>query len=480
MLKCPRCGTENRDAARYCNTCASPLASQAPLPTGTLVHGRYTVASILCQGARGRVYLVNDNPTGRPQALKELFTAHLLPADAAQAAQSFEKKASTLASLSHPNLPHIDVPFTEGGRQYLVMEYVDGETLEATLRGAKGFLPEADVVKWAVQVCEVLECLHGLKPPFIFHDLKPANVMLAKDGKVKLIGFGLARLFDLARAADTLKLGTVGYAPPEQYAGPGKTDARSDVYALGATLHHLLTRRDPSALPFAFPNCKLVNPALSDRVCDVVSLATELDPAKRYATAREARAALLGKAPPTPPSPSGPGREVEDTHVIAWPPGPLRTFQALCIRCKRETTWFQERVSHCTCSGCARRVATGRISRTFEASCKVCRTRTAWVSGKSTTCLGCGEQYFRFAVVGTFTAHCANCSDTTSWAVGAGAMRCLACGRRLPFYAVSGSVDAHCSRCQTTTEWLVYYASPADQHNDRRSRLCLECGRVRT
>ncbi len=187
------------------------------------------------------------------------------------------------------------------------MDFVAGETLEAKLARAPQGLPVDVVLRAADQLCDVLDYLHNRKKPVIFRDLKPGNIMIDDRGEAKLIDFGIARHFAQGKRSDTTALGTTGYAPPEQY-GKGQTDPRSDIYALGATLHHLLTGIDPADKPFAFVSPRSVRPAVPVEVDLAIMRAVEQDPAKRWQGARVMKQALHGlkeKPKPQPkPAPS--------------------------------------------------------------------------------------------------------------------------------------------------------------------------------
>jgi Tol biopolymer transport system component len=220
----------------------------------------------------------------------------------------FEREALILAQLDHLGLTRIWDYFQADGHAFLVMEYVPGLTLRELLRQIGGPLPERFVVACAIQLCTVLAYLHARRPPVIFRDLKPANVMvvappgaapadllaLPPDELVcKLIDFGIARIFKPEQPGDTLIIGTPGYAPPEQY-GQGQTDARSDIYGLGATMHHLLSGQAPAGMPL--PPLDQVAPAVSPGLARVVARATALDPADRYPNAQALRGDLLALA----------------------------------------------------------------------------------------------------------------------------------------------------------------------------------------
>lgn len=269
-------------------------AAEGPLIPGTVVRGRYKVVQVLDRGKLGAVYLVEDQQSsGRRRALKEIWDLFTDPDDRAQAWQKFEREAQTLMGLYHPGLPRIEEYFSRQGRIYIVMEYLEGQTLDSILRQSFSFLPEEQVVDWALQLCDVLDTLHSQEPPIIFSDLRPANIILDRKGRLKLLDFGFTYLFDPARLTNVLKAGTVGYAPPEQYAGPEYTGPWSDIYALGITLHELLTRYDPTSHPFVLPPPRKLNPAISHRLSDIIVKATELDASRRYRTIMEMERALL-------------------------------------------------------------------------------------------------------------------------------------------------------------------------------------------
>lgn len=254
------------------------------LQPNMLLQDRYRIVKMLGGGGMGQVYLAYDTRLAdKPCAVKELIPdPHATPEEREQAAAQFHREAATLAHLSHLNLPNVYDYFEERERFYLVMDYIEGDTLADRLNQTPRGVDQETVVGWAVQLCDVLEYLHGQTPPVIFRDLKPANVMITPAGEIKLIDFGVVRLFDPTKRTDTLKMGTAGYAPPEQYAGHGQTTPRSDIYALGATLHELLTGDDPTTHPFVFTPPRTLNSGISPSLSEVVTRAVNLDPADRF------------------------------------------------------------------------------------------------------------------------------------------------------------------------------------------------------
>jgi serine/threonine protein kinase len=252
----------------------------------------------------GAVYQVADTRiSGKTWALKEMSDAALTnPTEKLQAIEAFRREAELLSQLSHPNIPRVIDFFSERGKLYLVMDFVEGETLEDRIE--RGGLPlgESEVRPWAEQLCHVLGYLHSQQPPVIFRDLKPGNIMIDRTGHVKLIDIGIVRFFQPGKAKDTISFGTTGYAPPEQY-GKGQTDARSDIYTLGATLHHLLTGRDPALTPFQFQPVRQLNPRVSLAMERAVMRALEQDPARRWSSAQAMWQAMTYTPPPPTPVP---------------------------------------------------------------------------------------------------------------------------------------------------------------------------------
>ena len=241
----------------------------------------------------GAVYQARDTKEGTLCAIKEMSLSGVQLNDQPQAIKNFLAEAEILSRLKHPNLPACTDFFTEGERDYLVMEYIDGVTLEDLLERNKGPFPESRVLVWASQLCDVLEYLHSRQPPVIFRDMKPGNIMVTRSGRIiKLIDFGIARLFRASGSQDTQLLGTPGFAPPEQY-GSAQTDKRSDIYSLAMTLFQLLTLA-VSENGFGLTNVHTKFPHISPPVARALEKATSLRPEDRYESIVVFRRALLG------------------------------------------------------------------------------------------------------------------------------------------------------------------------------------------
>jgi len=263
---------------------------------GSILAGRYRLERRLGEGAAGIVWLARDmRERGLVWAIKELDFDMFAPGERGEALDLFEREASMLMRLRHESLPRVVDRFTEQGREYLVMERVEGPTLDQILAARGGPLEEKDVIVWGVQLCNVLQYLHNLNPPVVYRDLKPSNVMVHREGgKVKLIDFGIARRATPTRKGDTAAYGTPGYAPPEQYAG--HAEPRSDLYALGVTLYQLLTARDPQASGFKFRPARVHNRGVSELMEALLADCLQHETVRRPSSAVEVRERLFQAA----------------------------------------------------------------------------------------------------------------------------------------------------------------------------------------
>ena len=315
------------------------------LTPDTLLQNRYRVLRHIGGGGMGLVYLAEDNRLpGRMCAVKEMSPDQLPPDDRTWASNAFRQEAQMLARLDHAGLTSVTDFFPEGNGLYLVMDYVRGQTLEDMLQDAPNErLPQGQVLNVTRQLCNVLEYLHGQNPPVIFRDLKPSNVMLTPEGQVKLIDFGIARLFKPTKSQDTVTLGTPGYAAPEQWGTAGQSDVRSDIYGLGVLLLRLSTGYDPTPNPFPLPQPRAVMPQISPKIEYLILRATPTEPDARYQSIAEFRrdvdtpserlkpqekTRLLAAARPPSPPPALAAYPTPYPQVTPYPqpaPAPKRT-----------------------------------------------------------------------------------------------------------------------------------------------------------
>jgi serine/threonine-protein kinase len=280
-----------------------------PLPNNTILRERYKITNIVGQGGMGSIYRAEDlRLPGRFCAIKEVQPEPGASSEVqAQAQDQFLQEASILARLDHPNLPKVSDFFHQDGRDYLVMDYVPGKDLRQINQESWGGgeeLEEAQVLGWAEQILDALIYLHHHDPPVLHRDIKPANIKLTPSSRIKLVDFGLVKLMDQddARTITVVQgRGTALYTPLEQYGGDGgHTDVRSDIYALGATLYHLLTgQAPPSAKTRFLTPGKLrapreVNPSVSKKVSEAIMWAMEMHPNERPKNLRQFAGALLG------------------------------------------------------------------------------------------------------------------------------------------------------------------------------------------
>ncbi len=289
------------------------------LPIGTILDGKFKIVQVLGEGGMGTVYKVEL--VGRPgyfRAIKELLINPTTSVEERRAAiERFDKEIDLLFNLKHPRIPSFMLSFQERGNYYFVMEFVPGQSLDRLLEKRNAPLNEDDVIKWMMQVCEALTYIHSFNPPIILRDLKPGNIMVTDTGDVQLIDFGIARRFDPNKRTNTENLGTISYASPEHLGSltsPGQrrnpqnpaklvqTDARSDIYSLGATMYHLLTNYEPDPIQTPATGSILAkNPRLrtvrigNTAVCpieQVIIKAMQQNPAQRFQNAEAMRTAL--------------------------------------------------------------------------------------------------------------------------------------------------------------------------------------------
>lgn len=257
---------------------------------GEVIEGKYEILKEVGRGGMSVVYLAMDNRLNKQWAVKEIKRKGT-NSENQIVVQSLLSEANLMKRLDHPNLPRIVDIIENGQTIYIVMDYIEGEPLDKILK-KKGAQPEAAVIEWGIQLAEVLDYLHTRKPPIIYRDMKPANVMLKPDGNIKLYDFGIAREYKEQNSSDTVSLGTKGYAAPEQFGGMGQTDARTDVYGLGVTLYHLVTGKNPCEPPYEILPIRDVNPQLSVGLEYIIQKCTQLNPDERFQSCMEVLYAL--------------------------------------------------------------------------------------------------------------------------------------------------------------------------------------------
>jgi len=266
------------------------------LSSGTTLVKRYTIQDVVGVGGMGSVYRARDQHfpnVVKLVAVKEMINQAPDPLVRQTIVQNFEREANILATLSHASIPRIYDYFTVEDRSYLVLEYVHGKDIEQIIGETNGFVLEESALAWGIELCDVLAFLHNHKPdPIIFRDMKPSNIMVNQHNHIILVDFGIAKTFQSGQKGTMI--GTEGYSPPEQYRGEASTLA--DIYALGATLHHLITRRDPRLEPpfsFAERPVRKINPAISVELEAVINTALQYNPQDRFPTVEAMKEALI-------------------------------------------------------------------------------------------------------------------------------------------------------------------------------------------
>jgi serine/threonine-protein kinase len=264
---------------------------------GQIIDGKYEVLAFIGEGGMSCVYLARDQRLNKQWAVKEIKQTGDRERDEL-IARSFIVEANLMKRLDHPMLPRIVDIVKDSGTAYVIMDYIEGQSLDTIVRS---FGPQAqgDVLEWALDLCSVLDYLHNSSPPIIYRDMKPANIMLKPDGSTCIIDFGIAREYRdasqaslAARMSDTTVLGTRGYAAPEQFGGSGQTDPRTDIYCLGATLYHLLTGHSPADPPYEIFPIRHFDPSLSPGLERIIAKCTQPDPNARFQNCAELYYAL--------------------------------------------------------------------------------------------------------------------------------------------------------------------------------------------
>ena len=252
---------------------------------GEIIDGKYEVLREIGRGGMSVVYLAMDKRLNKQWAIKE-FRKDKDNASNQVALAALLKEANLMKRLDHPTLPRIVDIIDDNQNVYVIMDYIEGESLNKVL-DAYGAQPQEAVIEWAKQVSEVLDYLHTQNPPIIYRDMKPANLMLKPDGSVRLIDFGIAREHKEGKAGDTEAIGTRGYAAPEQFGGMGQTDARTDIYSFGVTLYHLVTGKSPAEPPYELYPIRQWDPSFSSGLEWLIQKCTQLNPGDRFQSCAE-------------------------------------------------------------------------------------------------------------------------------------------------------------------------------------------------
>ncbi|GHO45075.1 serine/threonine protein kinase [Ktedonospora formicarum] len=327
---CAHCGAANPGTETTCFACQQPLQPQEE--GAFLIGKRYRILDQVGSGGFGAVYKVADTQQNDAlRALKQINLRTLSPQQAIEATDAFNREVALLSQLKHTHLPRVHDHFTDPEHWYLLLDFIEGETLEmylerqprpsdATTPASFPQLAFADIFDIAFQLCDVLTYLHTRHPPIVFRDLKPANIMRTPTGELYLIDFGIARHFKPGQQRDTMPFGSPGYAAPEQY-GKAQTTPTSDVYSLGALLHHLLSGQDPAETPFQFDSLQGYGPAGINELVALIQRMVALDPLARPASIAEvanelhAIASLQGIRPPNRST-----RRLASPQPISLPP----------------------------------------------------------------------------------------------------------------------------------------------------------------
>ena len=287
------------------NKTKAPVPTPPPVPRpvpqkpkddemiGKTIANKYQLLRCIGNGGMSKTYLAMSTRLNKQWAIKVISkTGNNILLD------SVRKQNQILMKLAHPCIPQVIDIEEDEQHIYIVREYLQGEAMDVLIR-EKGAIPVETAIEWAITLCDVLSYLHTRTPAIIFRDMKPANIVVHPDGvQLKLVDFGIMRQYEPHKKQDTTVLGTKGYAAPEQYGGAGQTDARTDIFALGMTLHHMVTGRNPINAPYV--PIRQVNPSLPQILEDIIARCVEPDANKRFQTAEELKKALTGEGPVYP------------------------------------------------------------------------------------------------------------------------------------------------------------------------------------
>ena len=260
------------------------------METGTVLNNIYRVVRLLGKGSMGNVYLVERIKDDKKFVIKELMFSENAPLNREDGLEIFKREAAFMEKFDHFGIPEVYGIFSEEDRNYLVMDYIEGKTLEEIISSSHKPVEFKKAINWSIELCKILDYLHNsFKAPIVYRDLKPSNIIITPQGKVKLVDFGIARYYNPDKNEDTFSYGSPGYAPPEQYKGRGQSSPQTDIFALGVILFQMLTGYDPTLKPFHFPSMKSLNPNVPEELEKIVNKAIQLEPLKRYISISEFR-----------------------------------------------------------------------------------------------------------------------------------------------------------------------------------------------
>jgi len=254
---------------------------------------RYDVISHLGKGTMGSVYLVKRKSDEKELVVKKLIITSTSGLSERSAREIFQREFELLKRFYHPGLPEVYDTFRQDEQDYLALEYIKGETLEDIINKNNEPFPVAQALKWVIEIAEILDYLHNsFEAPIVYKDLKPSNIIITPEGKPRLIDFGTSRYYNPDKHSDTHRLGTPGYAAPEQYQKKGQTNPQSDLFSLGVILFQLLTTYDPTVTPLKFPSMRSLNPSITDKLEKIIKKSIQLEPLNRYISVMELKEEL--------------------------------------------------------------------------------------------------------------------------------------------------------------------------------------------
>lgn len=293
---CKHCGAINQPEAAVCFACGRSVKITERLPelhhAEHLLQQRYRLLEQIGKGGFSAVYKAEDTAEQRHVAIKAISLHGLRPQESIEATDAFHREVQILSDLKHPNLPRVYDHFSDTESWYIVMDFIEGTTLEKRLEQLSSpTLPLVEIFDIALVLSDVLAYLHSRQPPVVFRDLKPANVILTESGRLYLIDFGIARRFKRGQLKDTLPFGSPGYAAPEQY-GRAQTTPRTDIYSLGVMLHQLLTGSDPSLNPFNFTPIRAQSLDVPEKLDQLIQSMVAADISQRPEKIEDVRAIL--------------------------------------------------------------------------------------------------------------------------------------------------------------------------------------------